>query len=273
MKKLIFLSSVLLLNLACNSNDDDSEVTTETPVLVTKAVFDDGTYIFKYDGNKLIEITSPDDSEKTTYTYSGNLISQIKDYDVDGKLVNTSILTYENDKLVLVKQNGITSGSNTPNSRTYTYSYPNATTVNCTRIYNYTFNNQSMTIKDEIVYTISNDNIIAEKDKYWANNVYNGEITRNLIYDDKKQPFDNIVGFDKIRLFNYRYTDDKLGGKNNLLTLSQNQVLSDNTTYKYRTEYSSTYNSKKYPTQVIEKQYGSNNQLNSTFVTNYTYNQ
>ena len=129
-----------------------------------------------------------------------------------------------------------------------------------------------MTIKDEIVYTISNDNIIAEKDKYWANNVYNGEITRNLIYDDKKQPFDNIVGFDKIRLFNYRYTDDKLGGKNNLLMLSQNQVLSDNTTYKYRTEYSSTYNSKNYPTQVIEKQYGSNNQLNSTFVTNYTYN-
>ncbi|WP_374444437.1 hypothetical protein [Epilithonimonas sp.] len=273
MKKLIFLSSVLLLNLACNSDDDNTDTNEEAPVLVTKINYDGNIFNLKYDGTKIVEVSNTTDADKTAYTYTGNLINQIKEYDSTGKLYSTTDLTYENDRLVYTKENGITSGSNASYTKTFTYSYPNATTVNCTRIYNYTFNNQLMTIKDEIVYTISNDNIIAEKDKYWVNNVYNGEITNNISYDNKKQPFDNILGFDKIRIYNYEETESILGGRNNPITKSHTNVTVNSGTTSYREEYSNTYDSKNYPTQVIEKQYGSNNQLNSTFVTNYTYNQ
>lgn len=112
MKKLIYLSSVLLINLACNSDDNDTDTSVETPVLVTKLNVDGETANIKYDGNKIIEVALEKDLDKTVYIYTGNLISQIQEYNSEGKLFSTSTLSYENDRLAVVKVEGTTSGSN-----------------------------------------------------------------------------------------------------------------------------------------------------------------
>ncbi|WDF45510.1 hypothetical protein PQ459_11445 [Chryseobacterium sp. KACC 21268] len=271
MKKLIILSFTFLFILACKS-DDDVDNTNETPVLLTKFIKNDFTYNLKYDGNKLVEVTSNHNSYKKSYTYNGNLITKItefEDYNSDGTVNETANLVYENDRLVLVTVNGITSTSDIPYTRTFKYSYPNQTTINCTKTYNYTF----AVAKDELTYTISNDNVVQVKDKYFTDNIFLGEITVSNSYDDKKEPYANILGFDKIKLYNYETDKYLRGSKNNLLKVMQTNVSEINGTSKYRVEYFNSYNSNNYPIHIIEKYFYSDNEPAINDVTSYSYNQ
>lgn len=82
----------------------------------------------------------------------------------------------------------------------------------------------------------------------------------------------NILGFDKISLYNYEQFDHKFSGKNNAKLYSQTNKPVDSQATNYKVESSLSYNAKNYPTQDIEKYY-SGNQITNTFITNYTYNQ
>ena len=262
-----------LITLACNSSDDDEPTTTEeTPVLVTKFTDEDFNMSFKYDGVKLLE-DNTNDGRKTTYVYTGNLITQTKEYQ-NGTLTETADFTYDtNSKLALIKTVGTTIGSNTPNNYTYTFEYPNPSTVICTRVRNYTFAGNPQVSKDVLTYSFTNENIVLVKDAYYSNNVLTGNITRTYTYDDKKSPFVNILGFDKLLIYlSYTYSDE-LTGKNNLLSLSQTNVQVNSNTSSYKKNYSINYNDKNYPTQIVNKYYDGNNVLISSGVSTYSYNQ
>lgn len=273
MKKNLFLSSLIFLSLSCSSTDDEPEIVDpQYPVLVTKAIVDGDVYTVKYDGIKILEESNADGSDKFVYTYTGNLITQIKDY-FNGSLSSTTDFTYDNDKLINVKKVGLTLGSNTANTETRTYTYPNSTTVNCTQIRNYTFAGNAQTDKSEIVYTVKNDDIISSKETYYHNNVLSGNITENYTYDDKNNPYKNVLGFDKIELYNYWTSNDNLSSKKNLVLFTNANTPTSSSSFSYRLVYTTSYNDKNYPNQITETQYNSSNQAGSSHTTVFTYNQ
>ncbi len=274
MKKNIFLSSLIFLSLSCSSsNDDDTETeVVETPILVTKAIVDGDVYTVKYDGVKILEESNADGSSKFVYTYTGNVITQIKDYS-NGSLRSTADFTYDNDKLINVKEVSITSGSNTTSTKTLTYTYPNSTTINCTQIRNYTFAGNSQTDKSEIVYTVKDGDVISSKEKYYHNNVLAGNLTETYTYDDKNNPYKNVLGFDKIELYNPWASNDNLSGKKNLVLFTNANTPTSSSSSSYKIVYTTSYNDKNYPNQITETQYDSSNQAGSSHMTIYTYNQ
>lgn len=273
MKTNLFLSSLIFLSLSCSSSDDEPEIVDpQYPVLVAKAIVDGEVYTVKYDGIKILEESNSDGSDKFVYTYTGNLITQIKDY-YDGSLSSTTDFTYDNDKLINVKKVGLTLGSNTANTETRTYTYPNSTTINCTRIRNYTFAGTSQTDKSVIVYTVKNDDIISLKETYYHNNVLSGNVTETYTYDDKNNPYKNVLGFDKIELYNYWASNDNLSSKKNLVLFTNTNTPTSSASSGYKLVYTNSYNDKNYPSQITETQYTSSNQAGSIHTTIFTYNQ
>ncbi len=273
MKKNLFLSSLIFLSLSCSSTDvEDGGTDPQYPFLVTKAIVDGDVYTIKYDGVKILEQSNADGSNKFVYTYTGNVITQIKDY-YNGSLNSTTDFTYDNDKLINVKVVSITSGSNTTSIKTLTYSYPNSTTINCTQIRNYTLAGNLQTDKSEIVYTVKDGDVISSKEKYYHNNVLAGNITETYTYDDKNNPYKNVKGFDKIELYNPWASNDNLSGKKNLVLFTNSNTPTSSAISNYKLVYITSYNTANYPNQITETQYNSSNQVSSSQTTIYTYNQ
>ncbi|WP_312769803.1 hypothetical protein [Epilithonimonas sp.] len=274
MKKNIFLSSLIFLSLSCSSSNDDETIIVDPqyPILVTKAIVDGDVYIVKYDGIKILEESNSDGSNKFVYTYTGNFITQINDYS-NGSLRSTADFTYDGDKLINVKEVSITSGSNTTSTKTLTYTYPNSTTINCTQIRNYTFAGNSQTDKSDIVYTVKDGDVISSKEKYYHNNVLAGNLTETYTYDDKNNPFKNILGFDKMELYNPWASNDNLSGKKNLVLFTNANTPTNSASSSYKIMYTTSYNNKDYPNQITETQYNSSNQAGSSHTTIFTYNQ
>ena len=269
MKKIIILSSLAFVGLSCSSNDnEDYTEIVETPTILTKVIVDGDVYNIKYEGNKILEDTSADNEHKFVYTYTGNVITQVKDY-YKGSLTITTDFTYDNDKLINVKEVGTTSGSNTPNVRTLTFSYPNSTTINCTKIRNYTFAGNPQVDKSEISYTVNNGEVTSSKEIYYHNNVLAGNIVEAYTYDDKNNPYKNILGFDKIALYNTWIFNDNLSSKRNLIAVSSTNTPVNSTASSYKLSFTNSYNDKGYPTQVKQMQDGTT----SSRTTNFVYNQ
>ncbi len=273
MKKNLFLSSLIFLSLSCSStNDETIPGDPPYPILVTKAIVYGDVYTIKYDGVKILEESNADGSNKFVYTYTGNAISQIKDYS-NGSLRSTADFTYDNEKLINVKEVSTTLGSNTINSETRTYTYPNSTTINCTLIRNYTFAGNSQTDKSIIVYTVKNGDIISSKETYYHNNVLAGNVSETYTYDEKNNPYKNVLGFDKIELYNPWTSNDNLSGKKNLVLFTNANTPTGSAGSSYKIVYTTSYNDKNYPNQIIETQYNASNQAGSSHATIFTYNQ
>lgn len=269
MKKIIILSSMALIGLSCSSNDnDDITEVVETPVLLTKTIIDGDVYNIKYDGTKIVEQTSDDNKRKLVYTYTGNLITQVRDYD-KGSLTITTDFTYDNDKLINIKEVLATYGNNGPYVRTHTFSYPNSTTISCTNIQNYTSAGSTWSSKSEETYTVNNGEVMSFKAIYYHNNILMGNMVETYTYDDKNNPHKNILGFDKIALYNLSTFNDNLSSKRNVITISRTNMPVNSTAYSEKFSFTNSYNEKGYPTQIKKTEDGTA----GSRTTNFVYNQ
>ena len=96
----------------------------------------------KYDGNKFYEIMMSD--LKMIFEYTGDLITKITSYDSKGIKIQTVDLVYSNGKLTNVS-------SHEGNDKyTYVFSYPDANTINTTKIRN----NGTSLYRDEESYVL-----------------------------------------------------------------------------------------------------------------------
>lgn len=106
MKKLMYALSATLLFVACSKDDAPAtEISNlDTTVLLRKSIetSDNGnsiTYLYNYTGKKINSIINQDDSgEKTLFTYTGDLITKIEEYE-DNELVYTENYFYKNGKI------------------------------------------------------------------------------------------------------------------------------------------------------------------------------
>lgn len=168
-------------------------VTPENAVLVRKIVnsypgagIADQTAVYTYEGNKIKKEVYTDSEgfvETTLYEYTGNLITKIESTDIDG-LVFRETFAYEDNKLVAYV--AIDYWEETGVKETYEYDADGSITVS-----RFTGDLTSQLEADGTsVIQFTNGEVSSI-------NFSTGAV-KNYLYDNKKNPFKNVLGFDKI---------------------------------------------------------------------------
>ena len=201
MKKILTLVSAIALVFTSCSKDDDSGTNESENILLKKTISTQGTntefYDWTYDGNKIVSIIGNDNS-KDLYTYTGDLITKLEEFD-DTTLEYTTNYFYNNGKLVSMEE--IESGATQKNRTDYTYNSDG--TVSFTRYTVVIATNATNTIHNGKLF-FANNNII-KKEVIRTNSTS----TITYLFDDKKNPLMNVVGFDKL-------FDEEMSLKNNI---------------------------------------------------------
>ncbi|KIX21948.1 hypothetical protein SY27_04500 [Flavobacterium sp. 316] len=240
MKKILTLVSAIALVFTSCSKDDDSVVDEAENILLKKTILTEGgnteTYDWTYDGNKLVSNISNDGS-KLLYTYTGDLLTKIEEFD-GASLEFTTNYFYNNGKLVSMEE--ISTGSSQKERTDYTYNSDG--TVSFTKYAIVIATNATSTINNGKLFFANNNVIKREEISTYST------ITTTYLYDDKKNPFMNVVGLDKL-------FDEPRSSKNNVV--KETEVVentSGGTTNTYITTNVYTYNASGYPITVVETQ-------------------
>ena len=268
MKKIVLLASLTLLFASCGrSNDNTNEIiidpVVEVPTLPTKVSGSYGVRTVKYDGNKLLEMSSS--ISKMTLEYTGGLITKVTTYKANGEKVRTVELAYSNGNLTNVSSEG------GDYNGTFSYSYPSANVINCTEIKKFTFSGLPSYSKREITYTLNNGNIVSEGVVFYSNDKSNGKASIVYTYDDKNNTFKNILGIDKIKAFllSEELPESITGSSNNILTMDVTNISLAGVLTKYKYINDISYSANNYPIQVISKKYDANNQQQGNTITDF----
>ncbi len=265
MKKTIAIALVALgLQLSLNSCSKDEESTpTLTPasVLPKKIIFTEGSSttnsIITYNGNKMVEINltfigQESGTSKIVYTYTGDLITKLAEYD-NGVLIDQTDYTYENNKLKSYVS--IEVGGQYKSKGVYIYNPDGTVTKESYKIDIAT----GVETKDNenTILTFANGNLV--KKVNIQNQVdYAYKTTRTYEYDNKSSFFKNVLGFNKL-------IDDEFLSQTNNITKETKLV---ENTYQgqaqepttYITAYEYLYNSNGYP---VKQTYNESNLINT----------
>lgn len=213
MKKIIYtICSSLLLLVSCSESDEQIQNINLNPdgILVSKTIFSESPGEFYesnyfYNGNKIDKIVSNNSTE--IYTYSGDLIVDITNYDNnDNSIISKRTYTYDSFGRV------ITSGfkyyeGDYESSENLIYNADGTITVEMKMG---TLNNLYCNLGSEKLFL--NELIIVKKEKYNSSNTLIN--TEDYYYDTKNSPFKNIIGYSKIQIPLY---DRELSTNHNLV--------------------------------------------------------
>ncbi|PWA07769.1 hypothetical protein [Flavobacterium laiguense] len=270
MKKLLYLFGASLLVLSSCSSDSSDSIG-ETILLIKEITSDSygGTHIITYDGNKIVkEERSATETNTRTYIYDGDLIIKEKIVRKNGWdfwEITSVEYNYENGKLtsLLSKSSDSWTSDGTSlhdrNNYKFDYVYNSDGTITAK---NYTFDSQgNAKILYLIKYFFQNGNLV--KSEYCD---IDGTILSTSIYkyDNKTNPFSNIVGFGQLY--------DQHGyeiSKNNLVEYT---LVSSTYTKTVKNKY--TYNSNGYPEKISTSDVEATNNIPSNthfYNTEYHY--
>lgn len=258
MKKLLYLfTAILLVFTSCSKVDNDSSDSTSSilPKKVT-TVYSDGDSDIEnmvYNGNKIVSVTEKDGSS-AKYTYTGDLITRVDDFDKDGKLKYTTDYNYANGKL-----NTSVEKSAKPNEIYYyktkymhnadgTVSYDNFRGLISTGVEEEYGSTGKYTFKDGNLFKLEVSN-------------YGTEYSSVYKYDTKNNPRKNVLGFSLL-------LHDENSSVNNVVEKTSTSgsgvdIRTNTTTYTYK------YDANNYPTERIAT--FPNGNSTSTETTQYVY--
>jgi hypothetical protein len=231
MKKIIALSSIFILLCSCSSDYNDDLV----PIVLVKKIItknmNDNSVIniteFEYDGNKISK--SFGQNNILSYTYTGDLITNIKIYDLNNTLMFEYLYSYENNNLVESTYKMLL--NNVCEKRLYTYNTNQTVDL---IYYKGDLITQNTLYKTGII-TIQNEEVVSVVVQDHINS-----INRNstYIYDNHNNPNKNVVGFNKLNV-----ELDRVGGT------FQNPISNTNNYNNsvVMTDYTYVYNSTSFP--------------------------
>lgn len=215
------------------------------------------TVNFKYEGNKIISIET--DQEKISFVYSGNLIVKKEVY--NKTYANTETFNYTYNGKILKTINDITF---IKNNDYIIFNAPNSTSEDGSEMRKYRGNIYFS--KDKIFEYITineNYNLLKSEVRPSLVDQYNYRYT----YDEKKNPFDNIIGMGYLLNNDTRFYENLhlLNGtcKNNITNIvkyyyitywgNPTSITEPGATYTYDRVY--TYNELNYPNEINETIY------------------
>lgn len=250
MNRILPLLSVLfVLFQSCSSSDSDSP--SQNSILIKRIVqtTPQAEYIsdFTYNGLKMVQSTQATTNflRRGVYTYTGDLVTKIEYFDIDDALIETRIFNYNTEnKIASMLKLLPLSGSGIRVAFTHN-SDGSVTAIG----YSGDLINQN-TLEYNNTITFSNGEI--------SSMVQNmGNQTLTCSYDNKNNPFKNVIGFDEISYANDGFFSTAIN--HNLIQINS---------YRpgipvYTTNFTFTYNSDDFPlTQTSD---------NAVGLTTYTY--
>lgn len=227
--KFIFFTSALIFS-ACSSNDENTD---PSEVLLKKVVTKNYDQIyettFTYDGKKLIEAKSY--RQKKVFTYNNDNIVRIEWYqdpETDNFLLQYVDFEYYPDgKLKRFKM-----FLDAPKTVNFFYNSDNTVIFNLTTDYNDYYSYSGL-------LTIENNEVV----QYDFIDGNSSTESRQYHYDNKNHPLKNVIGYEKLMLFNYFYKSmhwsgfSTNGGNNSNLIYSNYvedpNIFTDYNTYEY----------------------------------------
>lgn len=236
MKKLIYFACFTAFALTSCSSSGDSSPATESDVLLKKTVetyANDGSTIttnYTYNGKKLVRATDSDGVYED-FTYTGDLITNIKTYDAS-VLMQEQFFTYNSsNKLVTYVIKDYDSGDG--NKETYTYNSDGTVSVTT---YSGDTITQTTPRSTGTIHLANGDVTRVDLD---VTDVSSYTSTVTYTYDTKNSPYKNITGIDKISFIG----GESSGTGHNILTDHYTSSLSSDVT----TTTTYTYNSLNFP--------------------------
>lgn len=254
MKKLLCLLSAIAFVFASCSKDDDNPSDPASLILVKKIIDIDidgssSSRDYEYNGNKIVSMT--EDGLLSKYTYTGDYITKIEEFDAKGKVDLTTEYSYTNGKLV--SSVGKNTGSENYDKTTYIHNVNGTITYSNFRGNSKTGDEQADGVTGK--YTFQNGNMVKLEVFYNG-----GENSYVYEYDNKNHPLKNVTGLgllldDETLVNNVVKKTATLGSGDNISTSI--------TTYTYK------YDVNNYPTEKVES-YQSGDFV-STQTTQYIY--
>ena len=200
MKRLILITCFLLMILSCSDSDKDRVADPIFLLIKVEETRSNGTksktnYI--YSGNKL-SLAVGSNGSYASYNYIGELISEIKNFDSDGRVIQTMVMEY-NDNSQLIKRITLQPlNVGAPSGRKSILTYNSDGTISIVGYFG----------------DLDSQNAIGETRKVYFEN---GEVSRFITYiefggtiitkaneysyDDKNHVNRNTLGFDKISIY------------------------------------------------------------------------
>jgi hypothetical protein len=189
MKKLLYLFSATLLVLSSCSSDDDTTSAPTATVLLKKASYvstgESFTTDFTYSGNKLVSYVDSF-GDKTTFTYTGELITKIVDTDNKGVVDQTTEFTYTNGKLT--SEISLEPGDDYKYKTKYVHNTDGTISFEEFRVLVATGVEQKSDYSGK--YTFIGGNLVKKEKSSLASNS-----SETYEYDTKNSPLKNVIGF------------------------------------------------------------------------------
>ncbi len=244
MKKLLYLFSASLLVLSSCSSDDDTTATVLVKKVSYVSIGESYTVDFTYSGNKIVSNVN-NYGEKTTFTYTGDLITKIVDTDDKGNVDYTTEFTYTNGKLT--SEISLGTGDDYKHKTKYVHNTDGTISFEEFRVAVATGKEEEYGIGK---YTFKNGNLVKKEKSYYGTNS-----SETYEYDAKNNPFKNVVGF------NLFVNDEEGAYVNNIVKRTYS-----NSTGTYTNTYEYKYNAEGFPTEQKDFYNGA-----SDGTTTYTY--
>lgn len=195
MKKTILFLSLSLFAFSCDGDDDLTpfDPNNAQTAIVKKIVetYDDNstlTTTFAYNDNKIINF-SDSDGDSAIFTYSGDRITRI-DYYTGGTVTQTDLITYNSDSQITSYKTS-TFEDNLGTKDDFTYNTDGTVSA--------VSHHGSLTEQDQLgdpYKLFFTDGELVKKITYGNPNT----ITETYTYDDKNNPFKNVIGLNKVWL-------------------------------------------------------------------------
>ena len=261
MKKVIYLFFVLVTTLtSCTSDLDDTiQVKLVQKIIEVNQDNTSSTFNFTYDGNKISSIESEESLK--TYQYTGNLITQIVEF--NKKNLTQTTLDYSYTDGLLTK---VISSDN------YTLNYTHQTngTIDLEKTTT-DLNNTIIVVWYGNLLLNSNTNVVENnktQEIRTPNTITKEEL--NFVYDTKSNPLRNIVGFDKL------LDHSSMISKNNVTSIlkTNSTTFPDSGSYissLLETKQKYKYNKEGYPREILSTKPVFGNENQNHFKTLYFY--
>ncbi|MCM5661538.1 hypothetical protein [Galbibacter mesophilus] len=254
-----------LLFTACSKDDDSSTTDPAEDLVLPKTIRytyidypeDNSAVNVTYNENKIVEVLGVDGSSKSVFTYDGDFISQIVDYDIDenGNEVFdfSNTYTYKDGKLssALSKEVSSQDGTEFYVQKTV-YSHDSDEYVSYV-MYDVNEETNEETKYGEGRLYFKDGNLVKDEEFYEGESSY----ADTYEYDDKKSPLSNVLGYNLLL--------------DNSKEISKNNVVKESFSYSSGEPnidiYEYEYNEDGYPIKKTE--IGDNGE--DYIITEYTY--
>jgi len=233
MKKLSCALLLLFIVITSCSSDDSPALSTEGTLLRKTIGYLNSTSEYFYNGNKLNRIVNSNGG-KFEYFYSGNLITQILYYEND-ILKEKNEMSYDSEERLITKIRLMYS-NNTATRTEYNYNFDGTVAL---KGFSGDFNLQNTLFNDRKIYFYPDGNV--EKiERYEVIEGVNHIKTSLFTYDNKNYPGNTIVGFNKVKDWEFGMINGTHNVASETVTTTENS-----SSYTYNSTF--TYNSFDYP--------------------------